>query len=192
MTPTFIPPQPMMQKYPIQTQQSHPSEIPLRSIFTLNTRNGRIPYPSLASITTCKCVSSHRPCLSEEVLKWLTLLMVLLYYWWFLTKSNGFLHSPHLHKSSFNPSCSFIHFFPPFLLYIKWLWQGGFLETTCCEMETGLIISGEGKTCVCWSWSIQLCFVCGSYRLRGMEEIKYIDESVLQKRMLMKSHVTFL
>ena len=26
----------------------------------------------------CKCVSSHRPCLSEEVLKWLMLLMVLL------------------------------------------------------------------------------------------------------------------
>lgn len=88
--------------------------------FHFHTKYEKWAYSvSIASFDyDCKCVSSHRPCLSEEVLKWLTLLMVspTFVLWWFLTKSNGFLHSPHLHKSSFNPPL-FVLFFS-FPLYI--------------------------------------------------------------------------
>lgn len=98
--------------------------------FHFHTKYEKWAYSvSIASFDyDCKCVSSHRPCLSEEVLKWLTLLMVspTFVLWWFLTKSNGFLHSPHLHKSSFNPPLFVLSFFFFPLIYIKWLWQGGF------------------------------------------------------------------
>lgn len=85
--------------------------------FHFHTKYEKWAYSvSIASFDyDCKCVSSHRPCLSEEVLKWLTLLMVLLrlYYGDSLRKVMGFC-IPHICINLvLIPSCSFVLFLPP-------------------------------------------------------------------------------
>lgn len=119
--------------------------------FHFHTKYEKWAYSvSIASFDyDCKCVSSHRPCLSEEVLKWLTLLMVLLrlYYGDSLRKVMGFC-IPHIciNLVLILP-CSFFLSPPPPYIY-KVVMTGRILKTTCCELETGLIILGEGSACI--------------------------------------------